>query len=72
MSPKAAPAKKTIVPPDKSRGGTFVYDKDGTFVEHIPPTQQPVSVQQLPPTESTAAVADEIPAPTIAPSADKE
>ncbi|MBN8885906.1 MAG: hypothetical protein J0I77_09320 [Rudaea sp.] len=24
--------------PDRSLGGTFVYEKDGTFVRHDPPT----------------------------------
>jgi hypothetical protein len=31
-------SKKPVIP-DKSFGGTFVYDKDGVLLEHQPPTQ---------------------------------
>lgn len=27
--------------PDRTNGGTFIYDKDGAFVEHVPPTKLP-------------------------------
>ncbi|MEO5626925.1 MAG: hypothetical protein ABIQ70_13030 [Dokdonella sp.] len=34
---KPSPAKPEI--PSRSLGGTFHFDKDGNFVEHIPPTK---------------------------------